>query len=165
MGAAADGAGPAGDALAALRQRIAGFAAERDWGQFHSPKNLSMALIVEAAELVEQFQWLTEGESHALAPDKRQAVGEEMADIFIYLVRLADVLGEDLLAAAWAKIEKNEGRYPVARVRGDARRAAEYESAAGAAVADATAGEAGPGGHMDPVLDMDPEADEAADGG
>lgn len=117
----------ADDSLEGLRQRLAEFARARDWDQFHSPKNLAMALIAEAAELVEHFQWLTEAESAALAPDKRAAVGEELADILIYTIRAADRLDIDLVAAAWAKIARNEQRYPVERVRGDARRAGEYE--------------------------------------
>lgn len=115
------------DPLESLRQRLAEFASERDWEQFHSPKNLAMALIAEAAELVEHFQWLTEAESAQLPEKKLAAVRLEVADIQIYLIRLADRLGVDLLEAAWDKIEINEQRYPVARVKGDARRAGEYE--------------------------------------
>lgn len=124
---AADQAG--GDSLEGLRQRLREFARVRDWDQFHSPKNLTMALIAEAAELVEHFQWLTEAESAALAPDKRAAVAEELADILIYTIRAADRLDIDLIAAAWAKIARNEQRYPVECVRGDARRAGEYAEA------------------------------------
>ncbi len=114
------------DPLEGLRQRLAFFAQEREWEPFHSPKNLSMALIAEAAELVEHFQWLTEAQSGQLAEDKLEAVRLELADIQIYLIRLADRLGIDLLKAAWDKIEINEARYPAERVKGDARRAAEY---------------------------------------
>jgi NTP pyrophosphatase (non-canonical NTP hydrolase) len=103
-----------------LRQRLREFARVRDWEQFHTPKNLSMALIVEAAELVEQFQWLTAEESAQLAPEARRAVEEELADVFIYLVRLSDLLGVDLLEAARHKIERNEKKYPAAEVRGKA---------------------------------------------
>jgi dCTP diphosphatase len=113
--------------LSALQERIAAFATARDWDQFHSPKNLSMALIAEAAELVEHFQWLTEVQSANLSREKRFAVTEELADILIYLVRIADRLGVDLLAAASNKMNKNELRYPVEKVRGDARRADEYD--------------------------------------
>ena len=113
-------------ALAGLRQRLAEFARARDWDQFHSPKNLTMALIAEAAELVEHFQWLTEAESRQLAPDKLAEVSQELADILIYLIRVADKLGVDLIDAAGAKIAVNEQRYPADRVRGDARRASEY---------------------------------------
>lgn len=115
-----------GDSLEGLRQRLADFAARRDWDQFHSPKNLSMALIAEAAELVEHFQWLTQAASRELPEDKLAEVRLELADILIYLVRIADKLGIDLLAAANDKIELNERRYPAERVRGDARRAREY---------------------------------------
>lgn len=114
------------DSLEQLRRRLADFAAARDWDQFHSPKNLSMALIAEAAELVEHFQWLSEAASHALPPAKHAEVRLELADILIYLVRLGDKLGVDLIAAANDKIALNESRYPAERVRGDARRASEY---------------------------------------
>jgi NTP pyrophosphatase (non-canonical NTP hydrolase) len=109
-----------------LRKRLAQFAADRDWEQFHTPKNLAMALIAEAAELVEHFQWLTPEESQRLSAEKRDAVALELADIFIYLIRLADRLDVDVLASAWRKIAINERRYPADRVRGDARRAEEY---------------------------------------
>lgn len=109
-----------------LTLRLREFARTRDWEQFHSPKNLGMALIVEAAELVEHFQWLTETQSYALAPDKLHAVEQEMADVFIYLVRMADRLGVDLVSAAWRKIEVNEGKYPVDQVRGKAGKPADF---------------------------------------
>ena len=115
------------DSLEELRVRLAHFAAERDWEQFHSPKNLSMALIAECAELVEHFQWISEAESRSLAPDRLEAVRLELADILIFLVRCADRLGVDLIAAANDKIAINDARYPADRVRGSARRAAEYE--------------------------------------
>jgi len=115
------------DSLEALRQRLAAFARERDWEQFHSPKNLSMALIAEAAELVEHFQWLSEEQSSRLAPDKLEEVRLELADIQIYLVRIADRLGVDLIRAAQEKIEMNEVRYPVEKVRGHAGRATDFE--------------------------------------
>jgi NTP pyrophosphatase (non-canonical NTP hydrolase) len=110
------------DSLEDLRRRLAGFARERDWEQFHSPKNLAMALIAEAAELVEHFQWLTETQSSRLDEDKRAAVRLELADILIYLIRTADRLDIDLIAAAHDKIAINERRFPVAEVRGVARR-------------------------------------------
>ena len=103
-----------------LRLRLREFARARDWEQFHSPKNLSMALIVEAAELVEHFQWLSEAQSHALAPEKLREVEEEIADVLIYLTRLADLLGVDLLQAAERKIALNEHKYPADKVRGSA---------------------------------------------
>jgi dCTP diphosphatase len=115
------------DALRALQQRLAAFAAARDWEQFHSPKNLAMALSVEAAELVEEFQWLTEAESNALDDERRERVRLELADVFIYLLRLADRLEVDLMRAADDKIALNERKYPADRVRGDARKYTEYD--------------------------------------
>jgi len=115
------------DSLERLRFRLARFAAERDWEQFHSPKNLSMALIAECAELVEHFQWMSEAESLSLAPERRDAVRLELADILIFLVRCADRLGVDLIEAANDKIAINQARYPADRVRGSARRAGEYD--------------------------------------
>lgn len=104
--------------LEELKNRLRAFARERDWEQFHSPKNLSMALIVEAAELVEQFQWLTEKQSTELPLSTRHAVEQEMADVLIYLTRLADLLDVDLLAAAELKMELNARKYPADEVRG-----------------------------------------------
>ena len=118
---------PPADSLAHLQQRLARFAADRDWDQFHSPKNLAMALIAEAAELVEHFQWLTEAASRDLPPTKLAEVRLELADILIYLIRIADKLGVDLVQAALDKIAINEQRYPADQVRGDARRASEYD--------------------------------------
>ena len=115
------------DSLDELNRRLVAFARARDWEQFHSPKNLAMALIAECAELVEHFQWLTEEQSYALPPDKKDEVALEMADILIYLMRCAERLDVDLLGAAQRKIALNEARYPVERVRGDARRASEYD--------------------------------------
>ena len=110
-----------------LLEQIREFARERDWEQFHSPKNLSMALIAEAAELVEHFQWLTEEQSYTLSAEKRDEVAHEMADILIFLIRCAERLDIDLIEAARQKIAINESRYPAEKVRGDARRADEYE--------------------------------------
>ena len=115
------------ETLRELQQRLAVFAAERDWQQFHSPKNLAMALSVEVAELVEQFQWLTEEQSRALDAERYQRVRLELADVFIYLLRIADALDVDLLQAADDKIALNERKYPVERVRGDARKYDEYD--------------------------------------
>ena len=109
-----------------LRERLRTFVAERDWDQFHSPKNLAMALIAEAAELVEHFQWLTEGESAALPDAKRAEVADELADVLVYLVRLADKLDIDLLAAVTAKMARNEAKYPAELVKGSARKYNEY---------------------------------------
>lgn len=108
------------DALTALKQRLRDFAQARDWDQFHAPKNLAVALSVEAAELVEHFQWLTEQQSTSLSLETRQQVALEMADVFIYLLRLADKLDVDLISAAWHKIDINESRYPADEVRGKA---------------------------------------------
>lgn len=115
------------DSLERLRQRLAEFATARDWDQFHSPKNLAMALIAECAELVEHFQWLTEEQSRSLPAEKLAEVRTELADILIFVVRTADKLGVDLIDAAYDKIEINETRYPAEKVRGSARRAEEYE--------------------------------------
>jgi NTP pyrophosphatase (non-canonical NTP hydrolase) len=115
------------EALRALQRRVAAFAAERDWEPFHSPKNLAMALSVEAAELVEEFQWLTEEQSRALDAERRERVRLELADVFIYLLRIADKLGVDLVVAANDKIALNEKKYPADRVRGDARKYTEYD--------------------------------------
>ncbi len=114
------------ETLETLRHRLRKFAFERDWDQFHSPKNLSMALIAEAAELVEHFQWLTEEQSRRLPAAKLAEVEEELADIFIYLIRAADKLDIDLIPAALRKIETNERKYPAGRVRGSAKKYTEY---------------------------------------
>lgn len=108
--------------LAELREALRKFADERDWEQFHSPKNLSMALASEAGELLELFQWLTEEESRALATSTSQLTRarEELADILIYLVRLADQLGVDLERAAVDKLRANADKYPVTKARGKA---------------------------------------------
>ena len=113
--------------LETLRASIRAFAAERDWDRFHSPKNLSMALAAEAGELLELFQWLTEEESKTLDPAKLVQVRHELADVFIYLVRLADRVGVDLLDAAAEKIAINAEKYPADRVKGDARKYSEYD--------------------------------------
>lgn len=109
-----------------FKHALRDFAAARDWEQFHSPKNLSMALIAEAAELVEHFQWLTEEQSRALPADKLGEVELEMADIFTYLVRMADKLDIDLLAAAEKKLKMNDEKYPADVVRGSAKKYTEY---------------------------------------
>jgi dCTP diphosphatase len=115
------------DSLSDLNQRLKAFAQTRDWEQFHSPKNLSMALIAECAELVEHFQWLTEEQSKNLPAEKLEAVSLEMADILIFLIRCAERLDIDLIDAAYRKIAINESRYPAEKVYGDARRASEYD--------------------------------------
>ena len=105
-----------------LKERLRTFAQERDWEQFHSPKNLSMALAAEAGELLDLFRWLTEEESRLVAdsPDKLARVREELADVLLFLVRLADQLGIDLEQAAQDKLEDNASKYPVAKARGRA---------------------------------------------
>jgi len=108
--------------LDALRDALRAFAAERDWDQFHAPKNLAMALAVEAAELLEVFQWMTDAGSRTLAPTAQAAASEEIADVLLYLVRLADVLGIDPLAAAERKMVANAEKYPVAKARGTSRK-------------------------------------------
>jgi len=102
------------------------FARERDWEQFHSPKNLAMALAAETGELVELFQWLSEEQSANPDPARKQRMGEEMADLLIYLVRLADRLDLDLEQAVQDKLQQNRDKYPPSRVRGDARKYDEY---------------------------------------
>jgi dCTP diphosphatase len=106
------------DSLDELRQKIDAFVNERDWAQFHSPKNLAMAMIVEAAELVEHFQWDTIQESYDLSAEKRQEVAHEIADTFVYLLRLAEVIGIDLIQAANDKIALNAIKYPVDKAKG-----------------------------------------------
>lgn len=108
--------------LESLRNALRQFATERDWDQFHSPKNLAAALSVEAAELLEPFQWLTEEQSRQLSPLQLASVREEIADVLIYLVRLADKLSIDPLAAAAEKLITNAQRYPAEKVRGSATR-------------------------------------------
>ena len=110
-----------------LIERINAFAAERDWDQFHSPKNLSMALIAEAAELVEHFQWLTEEQSYTLPDNTLAEVRLELADIFVYLLRMSDRLGVDLVQAAQQKISLNEQKYPTEQVKGSAKKYHEYK--------------------------------------
>lgn len=108
--------------LIELRDALRRFAAERDWDQFHSPKNLASALVVEAAELLERFQWLTEDQSGALSAEDKQNVADELADVFIYLVRLADKIDVDLIDAARDKIARNAEKYPVEKARGNAKK-------------------------------------------
>lgn len=112
--------------LLMLRDKMRAFAQARDWDQFHSPKNLTMALMVEVAELMEHFQWLTEAQSGNSAATDKSAVADELADILLYLVRLSDKLDVDLLAAALRKLEKNAVKYPEEQVRGSAKKYSEY---------------------------------------
>lgn len=104
--------------LESLKHRLIEFAKERDWDQFHSPKNFSMAMIVECAELVEHFQWLTDEQSKKLPAETLEEVRLEMADIFLYLIRLADKLEVDLIKAANDKIKLNAKKYPIDKAKG-----------------------------------------------
>ena len=113
--------------LEEIKLRLRKFAAQRDWDQFHSPKNLSMALSAEVAEIVEHFQWLTEQQSNNLPRDKLEEVETELADTLIYLIRLADKLGIDLLAAAQRKIDVNARKYPIEKVKGTAKKYTELD--------------------------------------
>ena len=115
------------DSLQDLRAKINAFVIERDWAQFHTPKNLAMAMIVEAAELVEHFQWDTPQESQHLTPKKREAVSHELADTFVYLLRLAEVLKIDLIEAANQKITLNALKYPVEKAKGSNTKYTQYE--------------------------------------
>ena len=119
-------AGARRDSLLALRDELRAFVAARDWDQFHAPKNLAMALMIEAAELAEHFQWLTGEESGRLGRQARAEVSDELADVLVYLVRLADKLGIDLAAAARHKMAKNRRKYPARRVRGSAKKYSAY---------------------------------------
>ncbi len=104
--------------LEEIKQRLREFAKERDWDQFHSPKNFSMALIVECGELLEHFQWLTDEQSKNLAADTLDEVSLEMADVLIYLIRLADKLDVDLFDAVHRKMKLNAIKYPVEKSKG-----------------------------------------------
>ena len=112
--------------ITSLRNQLRAFAAERDWDQFHSPKNLASALAVEAAELLEIFQWLTEAQSQKLPPKELAGVKEELADVLLYLIRLSDKLGIDLIAAAQAKIVLNAKKYPVEKSHGNNKKYTEF---------------------------------------
>lgn len=106
--------------LSGLIERIRAFNEARDWAQFHSPKNLSMSLMIEAAELAEIFQWLTEEESRSLSAEKLVQAGEEIGDVLIYLLNVADKLGIDPVEVATRKMDINEEKYPVDKARGSA---------------------------------------------
>jgi dCTP diphosphatase len=110
-----------------LTRKLRDYADERDWQQFHSPKNLSMALSVEASELVEIFQWLTEAQSQELSTEQRQQTEHELADIFLYLLRMADRLNIDIIDAAKKKILINEKRYPADKARGSSKKYTAYQ--------------------------------------
>jgi len=110
-----------------LKLKLRDFAVERDWNQFHSPKNLAMALSVEVAELVEHFQWLTEDQSYIKDPKMLEKIKLEIGDVLIYLTRLSDKLGIDPLAAAKAKMMVNERKYSVDNAKGNAKKYTEFE--------------------------------------
>jgi dCTP diphosphatase len=110
-----------------LIAQVKEFRQERDWDQYHSPKNLVMALVVEASELAEHFQWLTEKQSSNLSAEKLAEVREEIGDVLIYLANLCDKLGIDPLAAAHDKLRKNRHKYPAAKVRGKSDKYSEYK--------------------------------------
>lgn len=110
------------DPLIELRDKLRAFTREREWDRYHTPKNLAMALIVEAAELAEHFQWLTAEESQSPQDGRREKIRDELADVLIYLVELADTLDVDLAAAARDKIGKNALKYPVEKARGNAKK-------------------------------------------
>jgi dCTP diphosphatase len=105
-----------------LREQLREFAAARDWDQFHSPKNLAMALSVEAGELLETFQWLTEEQSSVLAPESLAAASDEIADVLLYLIRLSDKLGIDPIAAVNRKLLSNAQKYPADKARGNSKK-------------------------------------------
>jgi dCTP diphosphatase len=115
------------NSLEETKHRLREFCKARDWDQFHSPKNLAMALSVETAELLEHFQWLTEAQSAALPADKLAAVAQEIADVQIFLIRLADRLDIDIDAAVAAKLALNEQKYPVDKARGNALKYTEFD--------------------------------------
>ena len=110
------------NSLLDLRDKLRQFAAERDWDQFHSPKNLAISLSIEAAELLEHFQWLTEERSGELSPPERLASSKEMADVLLYLVRLADKLNVDLIEVANSKLIENAQKYPVEKAKGSSKK-------------------------------------------
>ena len=108
--------------LERLRDRLRAFADARDWNQFHTPKNLAIALSVEAGELLEHFQWISGKDSLTLPPDKVAEIEQEMADVLLYLIRLADTLNVDLVCAADKKIDTNARKYPVEKSRGSSKK-------------------------------------------
>lgn len=110
-----------------IKQRLRKFAEARDWDQFHSPKNLASAISVEAAELLELFQWLSEEKSRDLDDATKEKVEQEVADVFLYLIRLADKLDIDMMAAATRKIAINEAKYPVELSKGNAKKYTEFK--------------------------------------
>lgn len=108
------------DRLAALEAEVDEFVRERDWEQFHTPKNLAMSVAIEAAEIMEHFQWCSGEESRALTRGKRDEVAKEIGDVLIYLLRLSRTLDIDIVAAARNKLDENRLKYPVAKAKGRA---------------------------------------------
>lgn len=119
---------PNSNPLQPLVDALRAFAHARDWAQFHTPKNLACALSVEASELLEHFQWLTDAQSRSLTPAKTAEVAEEAADVFLYLLQLCDQLGIDLVAAAHAKMLVNAKKYPVEIARGSSAKYSELKA-------------------------------------
>ncbi|MEO1947089.1 MAG: nucleotide pyrophosphohydrolase [Methylophilaceae bacterium] len=115
------------DSIDQLRARVNQFVEERDWEQFHSPKNLSMAMIVEAGEVVEHFQWMTEEGSKNLDAERKEQVGQELSDTFVYLLRIAEVCGIDLIEVVNKKIDLNVKKYPVEKAKSSSAKYTEYE--------------------------------------
>ena len=113
--------------LTELRDLVREFVSERDWDKFHTPKNLATALSVEASELLEPFQWLVSGDKHEIDEEKLNAIRHEMADVLVYLVRLADKMEVDLFQAVLEKMALNRAKYPADQVRGDSRKYSEYK--------------------------------------
>ncbi len=113
--------------LQELKVRVADFVGERDWGQFHTPKNLSMSIAIEAAELMEHFQWMAVEQSRSLSHEDLGEIGEELADIVIYSLALSNVLGLDLASTVTAKMEKNIRKYPAEKVRGKSHKYTFYQ--------------------------------------
>lgn len=108
--------------LSEVRDFLRQFASDREWGQFHTPKNLAMALAAEAGELLEVFQWLTPEQSTDLSAEQLRAVADELADVLQFVVRIADVLEIDLETEVWRKLQENEARYPASEVKGSAEK-------------------------------------------
>ena len=113
--------------LSDLKERMAAFVRERDWEQFHTPKNISMSIAIEAAELMEHFQWMTVEQSKSLDAEALQDIGEELADIVIYSLSMANFLQIDLAETVLAKMDKNIRKYPTEKVRGKAHKYTYYQ--------------------------------------
>ena len=125
----ADSTSPNGDSLDELRAYIRRFVRERDWEQFHAPKNLALSVAIEAAEVLELFQWSDDAQSRALDAGQVNSLAHEIGDVLIYLIQLADQFGLDPVQCAWRKMSVNDERYPAQRARGSARKYTAYESA------------------------------------